>query len=668
MYFISKQYFVKNNQTITASPSDSSAVLSTDRPSLIVYDRSLKAVGLLDNAYNVGVDRRVNELWTASFSLPADDTKAELCTHFNYVDVVGPSGRKYGLYRIIPTRTKKRQGYVTYELEHVLATLLDDIIDGYVQYTNLTTDVVLRNILSLQEAKHWRLGDVDITRYFHYKFENENGLLAPILSVPKPFDEPYEFTFDTESYPWTLNLTRPVNDAQAEIRWGKDMLDFDRFSDPTSIINHIIPKGAGEGVNQLTIADVNNGRRYLEDTASIARWGKQSYIWIDRRFEDAESLKASAQSMLDERKDPEISVEIDAVDLSIKPEYAGTRRMLNAVTNIIVEDDDYKARITGEVIKDLAREWDVKYVLNNRIDDISSSQADIERKQQVNDAYSQGSTNIMTFGYQDNCDANIPAVIPFYVDDDVVNVNTVELTFRTRRFRAYSEATGGGGGIVGTTKSGGGTTATSSSGGGTSTTSGSGGGTSTTSGSGGGTSRSTAGGGGATRTASRTGAHVHPIPAPGTGGTGTTGSAGTHDHTVSLPSHTHEFSTPNHSHSISLSNHTHSITISPHTHSVTVPNHSHEIELPNHTHNVLHKIVELSSTPSRVTIKVDGNTVPHTSTSGDRINLVDYLRKDSNGKIARGRHEVEILPAGLARIEADLTLRVFIQSHLGQVY
>lgn len=41
------------------------------------------------------------------------------------------------------------------------------------------------------------------------------------------------------------------------------------------------------------------------------------------------------------------------------------------------------------------------------------------------------------------------------------------------------------------------------------------------------------------------------------------------------------------------------------------------------------------------------------------------MSKDSNGKITRSRHIVEILPDGLARIEADLILRVFIQSHLG---
>jgi len=69
--------------------------------------------------------------------------------------------------------------------------------------------------------------------------------------------------------------------------------------------------------------------------------------------------------------------------------------------------------------------------------------------------------------------------------------------------------------------------------------------------------------------------------------------------------------------------------------------------------------------PSIITVKIDGNIVPITGTGGDRIDLVDYMDKGVDGKITRGRHEVELLPNDLARIEADLILRVFIRSHIG---
>lgn len=705
---------------------------------LTIKDRNLRPIGVLENAYNISVERRVNALWTAKFSLPADDPKVALCSHLNFVEIIGPSGRYYGLYRIMPTETSRaiETNRISYELEHVLATLLDDVIDGLLPaLINRTTRDNLQRLLNLQGVKHWRLGRVDFERFFQYSFENENGLLAPILSIPQPFDEPYEFTFDTQTYPWTLNLIKPSDDVKAEIRWGKDMISFDEVSDPTEIVNYLIPKGSGEGVNQLTISDVNGGKRYLKDDDSIAKWGKRSYIWIDQRFTHAGSLKESAQSLLNQWKDPTISFTVDSTDLSILPEYKGTERQLNGVTRIVVDDKVYYGRILEETIPDLAKEYDANYKISNKLDDIATIQADVERKQQVNEAYSQGATNILAFSYQDNADSKVPALIPFYVDDDVVNINICELTFRTKPYRAYSRATEGGGaivkstkgggaivdstkgggGIVKSTKGGGGTTESTTSGGATteSTTSGggttrsttSGGGSQQTSSSGGGVSKSTESGGGVVSST----ANGSPINystttrTPVGGDTGSShvhsvlieGSMLAHKHSISIPAHSHSFSTPNHTHSVSIPSHSHDVTIPNHSHSVTIPSHSHnvtipdhtheidlpnhtheielpdhthEIELPDHTHDVKHEITELSSTPNSVTIRVDGNVVPNNSTSGDRINIVDYMDKDDNGKITRGRHEVTITPSGLARIEADLILRVFIQSQLGGVY
>lgn len=638
----------------------------------------MEAIGQLDKAYNVSIERRVNELWMASFSLVKNDPKQYLCSHLNYIEITSPSGRYMGLYRIMPTKTRRNNSNdsIEYECEHVFATLLDDVIDGYHQFSNFSTTDVMKAILDMQTERKWEIGNIEFERYFHYSFENENGLMAPLLSIPKPFNEPYEFTFDTTVFPWRLNLERPSDRITSEIRWGKDMIDFEEVSDPSKIVNYIIPKGAGEGVNQLTIEEVNQGRRHLEDRESIEKWGIHKYIWIDKRFENASSLKENGQALLDQWKDPQISFECSSVDLSVKPEYSHERRLLNGVTKIIVDEREYLARIVAENITDLAKEWEVDYEINNKIDDIATTQADMERKQQVNDAYSQGATNILTFGYQDNADSGIPAVIPFYIDDDVVNVNTLELTFRTRPFRSYSRATEGGGAIVKSTSSGGGTVKSTSSGGGTTATSSSGGGVAKSTASGGGSTRTSSSGGGSTQTtnqycgtsnACETGTgpqigsgsdHFHRLP----------GQLLNHTHSVTVPNHTHSVSIPNHRHEFDVPNHKHDVKIPNHTHEIDIPDHTHEIELPNHTHEVKHEIIELSSTPSSVSIKVDGNNVSFDGTRADRLNLIDYIKKDSNGKITRGRHEIEILPSGLARIEADLILRVFIQSHLGGTY
>ena len=46
-----------------------------------------------------------------------------------------------------------------------------------------------------------------------------------------------------------------------------------------------------------------------------------------------------------------------------------------------------------------------------------------------------------------------------------------------------------------------------------------------------------------------------------------------------------------------------------------------------------------------------------------------YLSTDDNGKIRRGAwHEIQIVPDGLTRIEANLTAQVFVQSVGGGDY
>ena len=659
-----------------------------------------KTTAILDNAYNIGYEKEVNAIWQASFSLPLNDPKVNKVELLKYVEITDDD-EYIGLFRIIPKETRKNSeaNYVQFHCEHVLATLMDSSLFKYHQLTNYTTDYVLEYLLNQQNHKHWKLGQVDFTRYFHYSWENDNVITA-LFSVPLPFNEQYIWTWDTQSYPWTLNLVRPEMEPTCRIKEGYNLRTLEIEENPMSLYNRIYPLGAGEGVNQLTIESINNGVPYLEDIQP----GEEikEVVWVDQRFTDAESLKASAQALLDKWKKPVVTWKIDAAEVSKITGLSIDNFKAGAVVRIQLDDfPTTDLRIMKERRSDIKGDpGNAQLEIDNVQEDLASTNADLERRQQVNELYSQGATNILNFTYQDNCDSNIPAVIPFYIDDDVVNINTVELTYRTKSFRAYSQATEGGGAIVKSTKGGGGTTRSTTSGGGTTRSTTSGGGSQQTSSSGGGTSTSTQSGGGSTQTSAAGGDHRHKMfnytgnseqpasnyrvyeatPQPDGSGVGslimagyagnvyTAGSSGNHRHSVSIPAHRHSFSTPNHTHSVNIPAHTHDVTIPAHSHEVTIPEHTHEIELPDHTHEVQHGIYELSEMPSRVTLKVDGNIVPRSVTSGDRINLVDYMRKDSNGRITRGRHEVEILPNGLARIEADLILRVFIQSQLGGVF
>ncbi|WP_197035824.1 phage tail spike protein [Virgibacillus halodenitrificans] len=627
-----------------------------------------------------------NQIWSASFSLPINDPKVKKVELLKYVEITDKD-EYIGLFRIIPKQTSSTNHSVTFQCEHVLATLLGSTLFKYHQLTNYSTREVLQYLLDQQKVKHIVLGTVAFTRYFHYSWENEN-LLSAIFSVPKPFNEQSRWYLDTTTYPWVLSLLEVETEPTCRLKEGYNLIGFEIEEDPRSVFNRIYPLGAGEGVNQLTIESVNNGVPYIEDIAP----GEEIHetVWVDKRFEDAASLKASSEALLQKWKNPIITWKASAADVSsitgLEIDKLKEGRVLR------IELDDYpttELRIMKESKSDITGDpGNVQLEIGNLQEDLGTTQADLERRQQINELYSQGATNIMVVPAQDNADTQHPLVLPFVIDEDVVNVNTLELWLRTKPFRTYSETTKNAGQIVKSVVTGGGGSVVKSS------TTGGGGAVvqSNTTSNGGSVVQSvtTQGGGSSSQTSNAGGDHRHVVfqrtsaggpfdlntyAAAGgsllqleasTSTISTAGSSGNHSHAYNTPSHTHGLSIniPGHTHpfSIQLPNHTHPFEF-------TLPNHTHplEISIPGHIHGVEHKIIELDETPSNVQIKVDGNLVEFSGTSGDRINLIDYVNM-SGGKVTRGRHEVEILPDSLARIEAEVIFRVFIKSQLGGTF
>jgi len=599
-----------------------------------IYNQNLQLVAVLQNAHKVGYEMPLNNLWKASFSLPANDPKNAECRPLYYVEIFDGDER-IDLFRIVPHSAKRDSSgqTITYQCEHVLATLLDDVMFQHHTVGNLGvyTRDVLQYILDNQLVRRWRLGTVSFARQFEYSWENEN-LLAALFSVPKPFVEEYMWTWDTSVYPWTLNLVeQPAvqNDPNvAYIRYGVNMVEIEREIDPTTLCTRLYCLGFGEGVNQLTISEVNGGKPYL-DADTQAQYGIISKIFVDRRFEHPETLKARGEALLEELKHPRITYRAKAADLGLQKFRTGS--------HVIVKDEELGIDITARVVNvrkpDITgAPGDIEIEIANRPLDIAGSIAELADRQRINEVYAQGATNFDSHDFADNCDPDHPAIMRFWVPEETVRINKVRLSYRVEAFRSYERAieaapattsgpsststTAAGGGVSTTTAAGGGVSTTTAAGGGTSQTTGpsststtaagggltsstaAGGGTSTTTAAGGGTSTTTAAGGGQTSAPGEwtlsppqmlpgdfmnlAGEHNHGIP-PGTqlavaGG----------GYVVWLPSggHIHSMYSVNHTHTIS--NHTHSVTIPDHTHNVSIPDHAHLVVLPDHTHGMDH--------------------------------------------------------------------------------
>ena len=627
-----------------------------------IFDRNMKRLAYLDNAISVGYTLEANSLWTATFTMPADDKKNQYCEPLNYVEIFDGDER-IDLFRIIGEDLERGDGATRfYNCEHVLATLLNDVLFQYHQCggTGIRTAAVLNYILSRQTVKNWVLGSCGFTRQFEYNWENST-LLSALFAVPECFDSDYLWEWDTTGYPWTLSLIAPSEKLKSEIRYAKNMTNIKKTLDATGLANRIYALGYGEGVNQLTIAGVNGGLPYVEDALSIEKYGLCSTILVDTRYEVAENLKAYAKQILRESAEPYVSYEIGAIDLHRLTKDAFSRFRPGEIVRVIDDEDkiNLRTRIVS-VTKDDAQgdPVTVTVTLANKSQDIAGSISDLQSRALIGETYAQGSTNQQIYNFTDNADTTHPATLKLYISESVVRINKMLLNIQFEPFRAFERAVKGGGGQ--TTSSGGGQT--TSSGGGSTTSSGGG---STTSAGGGQTSGGTALESSNIIPNETNGQAVHNHGLSRNAKLATTEDgktvsgyqvfvwSGAHVH----PAHTHKIS----AHTHTIGSHTHSV--SAHTH--TVQAHTHTIS--DHTHEIQFGIYE-GSRASRAVIKVDGKTIP-TPASYDNIDIVAYLSKDGSGKIQRNAwHTVEILPDTMSRIVGAVFSQTFCNSRGGGDY
>ena len=604
-----------------------------------IFNTNMERLAFLENASSVGYELPLNGLWTASFSLPADDPKVAYCEPLNYVEIYDGETR-IDLFRIIgEDLTRSDESYKVYSCEHVLATLLNDVMFRYHQIggTGIRTPQVLSYILNQQTTPRWALSQVDFDRRFEYSFENSN-LLAALFAVPKCFDEDYEWTWDTTVYPWLLSLKAPNENLQAEIRYKKNLLGIKKVTDASKIVNRVYALGYGEGVNQLGIEAVNNGLPYVEDGSSQMQYGVLSSILVDGRYTVPENLKGYAQQILAEASQPYVSYEVEGVDRFRLDNDEFGRMWPGRLVRVIDEADGItlRTRVVNVSKSDLrADPGSIQVTLANKEQDIAGSISDLQNRALINETYAQGATNLMIQNFADDADPTHPATLLVWVPDSAVRINKMVLTVAFEPFRGYSNAVSSTTINLTTTNSGGGSTS------------------------------------GASSTSSTTSSAVSLLPQnmkPGAELEDAVHNHGIFANTqLAVVNTNNEITgrvswTPSGAHI--HGEHSHTVDFA-HTHSL--PNHTHGITMPSHTHTMQYGIYE-GDTATTATVKVDGTSMP-TPDEWSEIDIINYLQKDDGGKILRDTwHKIEILPDNQSRIVAALFTQLFTNSRGGGDY
>lgn len=590
-----------------------------------VFDRaSRRRVAVLENAHDISEEQRMNAVWRLRFSLPWDDPKNQFCRPFHYVRHDGGE-----LYRIMPeTLAVDETGTYSYQCEHVLATLIDNVLFGYHLVGNLgvyTADCI-QYVLGHQLVKNWVLDRCDFRRQFEYGWEQES-LLSALFSIANPLPGLYMWRTDTSNYPWKLSLVKldPAGGPpELYVRRRHNMGAFHRDRDPQQIVTRLYPKGYGEGVNQLGIESVNGGVPYLQSPQAVVdKYGLIEQVWTDRRYEDPESLKAAAQAMLDQLQEPVVSYEVGFQELSAADwDRAEVGRRVRLVFPELGESVD---TFVTQVSRDYGDVTRSSIVVANKEASIASSLADMADRQRIEQTYAQGATQLYSQILQTNAAVDKGLVMDFFIPAEMRIINKVLAKVRMGPFRAYSKSTQSREAQAATTTSTGDQYSTSSSGGGAYTT--------------------TGGGGGVITDTGDSGVNV------GWETAATQGAEG----------HFHYFKrVASHQHQITLANHTHQITLSAHQHNFTIPGHNHNFTIPGHYHDITPGIFTFGS-PQRFSLYVNGVKKADFEGTTAELDVTDYLVED--GKIPRGRWlNIEIRPNDLAYVSLDLIVQGFVQS------
>lgn len=673
-----------------------------------VYDRALRKRAVLNNAFDKHEEEKLNEAGTLKFSLPGDDPKTAHCGPFSFVR--SDAGI---FYRVLLPETK-RKDYETcaYTAEHCIATLVDDVMfrTTVIGGAGMYTRDVIQYILGQQSVRRWRLGECDFDKQFEYGFESEN-LYNALMSVPNLFVEPYMWTYDFTAYPWTVSLKRLDRGAKPQfyIRDGKNLIEANGARDGSEVCTRLYLLGFGEGDNQLGIEEVNGGLPYIQSPqAYIDKYGLISKVYVDRSFEDAASLLARGRALLEAMQEPPYTRSLTVADLY---KITGQRYDHAAVGDVVrIAEDGSTAFVTG-VSRNLDVDGDMDIELSTKAADIVKDVADLADRQRIEQVYSQGATQIYSQSIQANADSKTPAVLNFFIPQEMRIINKVAAKISIESFRSYSRMTSSGGSHTSTSSDGGGSQQTSQAAGASTVASTNDGdttlsenqrvvsvgnetsmplvggyqtsvtqmSTTDTTGSTSGTTGSASGSTGMNSTAYTSynghvegGTHRHSLESH-------THSLNSHTHSVpshahSIPAHQHGF---NHNHNFTVSitipghthqvpRHSHSVTIPAHQHSVSIPAHNHTVDIPLHTHDIVQGIFRFGS-PSGAQIQINGAT-KGTMEREREIDLTPYLLSDS-GKIPRGSWiRLGILPNDLAYVTIDIYVQGFVQSRGGGTY
>lgn len=263
-----------------------------------LLDSSLKEVKRL-RPVQMSVNLEIVPLSTASMTLLKDDT----VTARSYVEIYTSIG-SVGIFRVRAPQESYGDETITVECEHAITEVADYLIkEDYEKAMNAQT--AMKTLFSHYKGKLWKLGSLTNLSGTVNVIASYNTVLEAMLAI---LDQQRDLmmAFDFTTSPWTINFTKKGTVVAAEGRLSRNVKSAKVTYDDSNLCTRVYADG-------LT-GTKNNVYGHI-DASTLSKYGvvEKTVSGSDNKDDTTRTAKA----FLNDNKEPKVSVEIDAADLSL---------------------------------------------------------------------------------------------------------------------------------------------------------------------------------------------------------------------------------------------------------------------------------------------------------------------------------------------------------------
>lgn len=150
-----------------------------------------------------------------------------------------------------------------------------------------------------ETPQYWQLGSIPQTGTIRYVFGSQN-LLQAVQTIMKQA-KGYVLSFDQSVFPWVLNVEKLPESVSCEGRFSRNLESVNIDMDDADLVTRVYI----------------HGKAGFTDADTIGQWGVYSEILTVSEDATEESLSAYVADYLEAHKNPNVTIELSGVDLSL---------------------------------------------------------------------------------------------------------------------------------------------------------------------------------------------------------------------------------------------------------------------------------------------------------------------------------------------------------------